>query len=606
MSLNNENPSLEIKKIIEQTIKAIIKNGKQFEKKLLKESEQNKRLSFMNKESPYNKYYKFKLEEEINKEKDENLKEIYRSIDIVSDIFKNIYPSIPITESQDTIIKTTAQYACIKGEEFLNQLQKIENNNNDFNFLKPTSKLFPYFMEIMKSYVNIYNPKKELFIKLKSYSDLNNDDSIEKSIIFSRAEYKFGFEKQKEDDLKKKDEIEKRNNEEMKLINWSVFTVVEVIDINNDQFIDNPPEIRSDELNSSLYNKELLYIRNENEGDENKFYINKEEEEVSNDKTYSKDDEEEKKERENKGKEGKPKKEIKIIKDIDMEMLMKKRMLMNNKISKEKYQCPICKVYIEEDFFEDHLKIELLNPKWKEIKDEIKKRKSQLTLNSSIEIANYLKEYEEHREKEEEKEKNKEIIPPQIIYDGYAPNISRITAKNTMIALQNKKQVDQNKRLNNLNIHNEINEYEKKEYESEIKDEKVIFLSNLGVSTINTFNSNANVNKNDDTSKKEEKFEKIEEKENAFSDIIKNNIPVKVDIEFPDKRLISLTINSNILVLDLMKNLIKLNNSSECDLNILKFDIVYFFNNKTIHLDPYQRLFKYDLKDGVKLSICLK
>lgn len=63
-------------------------------------------------------------------------------------------------------MKLTAQFAARNGRQFINQLAQRESRNYQFDFLRPSHSLFPFFTELVKQYTKVLAPPKDLKVKL--------------------------------------------------------------------------------------------------------------------------------------------------------------------------------------------------------------------------------------------------------------------------------------------------------------------------------------------------------------------------------------------------------------------------------------------------------
>jgi len=125
-------------------------------------------------------------------------------------------------------------------------------------------------------------------------------------------------------------------------------------------------------------------------------------------------------------------------------------------------KCPLCKQNVSINEWSEHLRIELLDPKWREIKQEMMDRKMEISLAPSEDVMTYLNNFSKYRPdlfgdvqdevclkllfyflliykvKMEEKKKS-ENQKQNIKYEGYGLNITRTTANFAMMGRQMKK-----------------------------------------------------------------------------------------------------------------------------------------------------------------------
>ena len=550
-------PSKELKKIIEETIKLVAKNGIIFENKLISDAYRtnNPKLCFLKEENQYNSFYKENLEEYkklIITQKEESIKQ---SLDNCKDLFKLSYPQSISTE-QDEIIKLTTQFIANNGQEFLNIIQKREVNNPLYNFLKPTNKYFPYFTDLLRSYMNSIIIKNDLKNKLTIYSALKKDiinidyylknkESLkntnfltENNIILKRAKEQFLKEKALNDIKIEKEKKEKEDKEKIALINWDNFIVVETIKLNDDNYITDTTSIEQSIINQNINN------------------INKKDE------------------------------KIKIVKNFNSNNTL----TINSQTSTIK--CPICKLEINENDYDHHIKIELLDPKWKEVKDEINKRKQMNTHTNNLDMITYLNEFVSSITKEDSsnilttnnESKSNSQVNQESSWDGFAPNITRTTANLAMIVNQNKKNYEENKKIEEAQKIDLMNVYEKNNFQQNKEFDSILLLSNLGES-----------NKLESTP-----INKIEAITNNKND---NNMisakPLSIILQLSDQKSINLNIIQNITVLELKKNILRIYPNIGFSVNelnlIIKDGHITLLNNEI--------LAKYELNEGATIEV---
>ena len=120
----------------------------------------------------------------------------------------------------------------------------------------------------------------------------------------------------------------------------------------------------------------------------------------------------------------------------------------------------LCKLSIKPNKIEEHLKIELLDTKWKSIQQVINKNQEQTNLAGTGDLLIYLDEFSKSRpdlfgevddikklEKKRKEEKEKNI--DHATFNGYAPTMSRTTANNNMIKIQNIRHIEESKKPKN-------------------------------------------------------------------------------------------------------------------------------------------------------------
>lgn len=387
-----------------------------------------------------------------------------------------------ITEKQDDILKMTALFVAKNGQNFLNIIQKNESNNSLFNFLNPSNNLFPYFKEILKGYKNIsnlnslwqnkldvYSKVSELNFHTEKLSELNLKERIEyiksgkwngfsdSNPILLKARDTFIIEKQK---LEKEKEEKTVKNIENKLISsvcWNNFSIVELIDYDVEER--KIKIVKSETINNKEVNKKNeinLSCNKITNNHHNTFDIEK----IENEENYNLID---------RIKNNKTPNLIVLSADQHLEKLKQ----MNKKIIISMVNCVFCNRKIPENEYQEHLKIELLDPKWKDVINEINKRKDEKTFNDGDSMVRYLREFKNGRPDLFENSSKDEVV-----WDGVAAHLSRMTAS---IAMNN----THNKKLLEENIKNEL-----------IKEQKLreIMMLNKDLENSSNFDENSEVN----------------------------------------------------------------------------------------------------------------
>ena len=64
-------------------------------------------------------------------------------------------------------MKLTALFTARRGRQFLAALSTREGRNYQFDFLRPTHSLFPYFNRLVDQYTKIIHPARETLEQLK-------------------------------------------------------------------------------------------------------------------------------------------------------------------------------------------------------------------------------------------------------------------------------------------------------------------------------------------------------------------------------------------------------------------------------------------------------
>lgn len=399
------------------------------------------------------------------------------------DQFSISHPNIQSLDMD--IIKITAQFVARNGQKFLSELSERESKNPQFNFLKPQHNLFGYFTYLVGSYSKILSDKKEKIKKLVQYSN-------DKEIILKEANNRVLYEKklkkmQKSKKFNETDFMTEEEKKKMQVINWYDFVVVDVIDFDDEENQKEEEEKEQIETNQAIKEKEQAEEEKPIKNEENDDIIvdnispiitplqvipppekptiynekqNNQENEISENngiiQERSNKDESNKKLNDNENI-NIPNPNIKIVKNY---IRQPHKATISQKESSE-IKCPLCKASVPEDDFQEHIRIELLDPKWKEVQKEISSRQDSTTLASTSEFLTYLGNFSKSRPDlfgdiddihnfEQKKKLEPSQVPSHQIWNGYNPYMSRTTANITMFKQQNKKHLEESKKAQQM------------------------------------------------------------------------------------------------------------------------------------------------------------
>ena len=365
--------------------------------------------------------------------------------------------SVPVPNISGTeldIIKISAQFVAKNGQKFLSDLIKREKDNPQFDFMKPQHTLFGYFTFLVGCYAKILNNKNEIITKIEKYA--TNADEILKTgnkiYLYEKKLSKIPRGKR----FSQEDLLSEKEKEKMKQIDWYDFVLVETIN-----FSDNEEEEEKEEQklnndnknNNEIIRKENLYNNNIYINANNISNNNNEDDNIKNGENMiliNEGNNNNNNEQEIIYKDGK-----KIIKNYIRE---KKNPFLDKGVDDiNEVKCPLCKLSIKPNKIEEHLKIELLDPKWKSIQEMINKNQEQTNLANTGDLLIYLDDFSKSRpdlfgdvddikilekKRKEEKEKNND----HQMFTGYAPTMTRTTANNNMIKIQNIRHIEESKK----------------------------------------------------------------------------------------------------------------------------------------------------------------
>ncbi|CAI2172378.1 10823_t:CDS:2 [Funneliformis geosporum] len=442
-------PPPDIRNIVDKTAIFVARNGVQFEERIRENEKHNAKFSFLNPNDPYHAYYQYKIAEtkEGKVPKKVEAKEIVQEVKDVlpppkippkEPPFFEFMTDMPAISAQDLdILKLTAQFVARNGRQFMTALSQREQRNYQFDFLRPNHSLFNYFTKLVEQYTKVLIPPKNLNEKLR----YNVDNKYQ---ILDRVMQRVEYAAYQEEERKKAEEKEDQERIAYASIDWHDFVIVETVEFTEaDETIDLPPPMSIMELeNMTLAQKKMALVNlAESQPDEKAGEIDME----MDDDVDMEDDDAEKEDQEQDTTpavmEIKPpdaSAPMKIVKDYTP-----KAYALKTSVDRPTVICPRCKQVIPVDEMDDHVRIELLDPKWREQKlaAELKKKESNL-LQEGTDVAKNLKAFSGYRsdifgneETEigrkigEEEEKKKRIEKEKVVWDGHTASINMATQR---------------------------------------------------------------------------------------------------------------------------------------------------------------------------------
>eukprot|EP01083_Nonionella_stella_P033176 90824_1 len=346
-----------------------------------------------------------------------------------------------ISSYEIDVIKLVAQFTAVHGKSFIRDLQRGEPENETFGFLSPMHPRFQYFQRLIDAYCSIIDEFDEYrdnkrHNRKRDRSGLNLDRDKLWNEVIGHAEWT-NREREKEAKYLKDEENERRANA---LIDWQDFTVLDTVDFDGEEDGNQshlvPPGHSIEEIDA------ILESTMDVEADINDVVLAHDEEEDM-DISQSEDEDEEMDakqgekesimipiEMESEASElhrkqvAKAKMTVKMKslpmpapkgviissdldivptakmeteQDIELRLKLEKILTDSRNEQFENQQCPICNEYINIKHLSQHIRIELLDPKWKEQKESLKLKLSQTTLASNAQISENLIKFNKHQ-----------------------------------------------------------------------------------------------------------------------------------------------------------------------------------------------------------------
>lgn len=463
-------PPPDIRSIVDKTAQFVAKNGPDFERRIMSNNAGNAKFNFLNPVDPYHAYYQHRLSEWRNQVQQAPASADGDATDaapatadgnesVALEIAAKPDPSAPfrpvhrvleppeaeqytvrlpegITGEELDIIKLTAQFVARNGKDFLANLSKREGNNAQFYFLRPTHSMFMFFTSLADAYSKVLMPPKGLTDKLRrSVTDMTT--------VLERCLHRLEWDRSQEQARQKaEDEIEQERMQ-MAMIDWHDFVVVETIEFADDEEEELPPPMTLDEVvrrsKTSGMEEDIPQAEPGKEAD-----MEMDEEEVQlvregmKAASLEENDDEKKSERKTVTDESDP--PMRIVKNWKRP---EERILADRDPTKFVVS-PITGELIPINEMAEHMRISLIDPKYKEQKERMMAKIRDTTLAQDDEISRNIvglartrpdifgtTEEEVSNAVKAEIEKKKDEQPKQVIWDGHSGSIGR-TANQAM------------------------------------------------------------------------------------------------------------------------------------------------------------------------------
>ncbi|XP_074592047.1 putative splicing factor 3A subunit 1 [Curcuma longa] len=489
-------PPPDVRMIIDKTATFVAKNGPEFEKRILAHNAGNNKFNFLTSSDPYHAYYQHKVSEQralaqsapqlptgdasqatdsaplpsdgsiaptsATAPSDEAAAKVDPAAQFRIPPKKVLEPPeaeqytvrLPegITGEELDIIKLTAQFVARNGKNFLTNLSNREMSNPQFHFLKPTHSMFTFFTTLTDAYSKVLMPPTGLTEKLhKSIRD--------RTAVLERCLHRLEWERSQEQARQKaEDEIEQERMQ-MAMIDWHDFVVVETIEFADDEEEELPVPMTLDQVirrskMSALDEEEPMQIAEP--GKEMEMEMDEEEVQLVEEGMRAARLEEngmDEKRSEVKAPSDEPEPPMRIVKNWKRpeERIHAERDPTNFVIS------PITNELIPINEMAEHMRISLIDPKYKEQKERMMAKIRETTLAPDDEISKNIvglartrpdifgtTEEEVSNAVKAEIEKKKDEQPKQVIWDGHSGSIGRTATQALSQGATGEEQTDAN------------------------------------------------------------------------------------------------------------------------------------------------------------------
>ncbi|EKM55687.1 uncharacterized protein PHACADRAFT_256487 [Phanerochaete carnosa HHB-10118-sp] len=353
-------------------------------------------------------------------------------------------------------MKLTALFTARRGRNFLATLSQREGRNYQFDFLRPTHSLFGCFNRLVDQYSRVLHPQKEMMEQLK---ERTKEGARWKDLEIARKRAR--WEQVKRERQKKREDDKEAERIAFAEIDWHDYAVVQTIEFTvADAASELPPPMSVQEVeNMTLAQKRMAAMIMETTAEEIEaqrarqaeaeaaaaaavggagLAANGGEDEEMMEESDDEDKEvQERKKREEEERQRELERARAIQASAEAGGPMKIRTDYVPKLGKRGNEkmttCTICGQQVAVDELQEHMRIELLDPRWKSQRDVLEARKAQASeLQRGANVVSSLKnlartrvdifgaeEDEARRKQEEEEERLKRREREKVIWDGH-------------------------------------------------------------------------------------------------------------------------------------------------------------------------------------------
>lgn len=257
-------PPRDLRSIVEKTAGYVARNGQVFEQRIREKEKHNPKFSFLNSADPYYPYYAWRLDE-IRAGRGTLLAAGRAPATPAAPVAEGpkeppefkFSARMPNISAQDLdIVRLTALFAAKHGRSFLTPLSQREARNFQFDFLRPNHSMYQYFSRLVDQYTLLMQPNGG-----PSMEELEKNVR-EKFHILEKATERAQWSKHQEKQRVMKEEEEDAERLAFAQIDWHDFVVVETVVFTeaDDQTDLPPPTSLSDLQYASMEQRNMMSL----------------------------------------------------------------------------------------------------------------------------------------------------------------------------------------------------------------------------------------------------------------------------------------------------------------------------------------------------------
>ncbi|KAK4697891.1 splicing factor 3A subunit 1, partial [Lecanoromycetidae sp. Uapishka_2] len=267
-------PPKDIRAIVEKTAGYVARNGPAFEDRIREKERHNPKFSFLSANDAYHPFYVWRLEEvregrgtavSAGRVGEAPLQEPEKPKGPAAPPDFHFSARMPNISAQDLdVVRLTALFVAKNGRSFMTTLSQKETRNYQFDFLRPQHSLYQFFSRLVDQYTLLLQSASADGEKAKRARMRDLEQNAEdKFNILGRAKQRAEWVKYQEAQRQKKEEEAKKEKLEYAQIDWHDFVVVETVlfEEADDQADLPPPTSLNDLQSASLEQKAAMSLQ---------------------------------------------------------------------------------------------------------------------------------------------------------------------------------------------------------------------------------------------------------------------------------------------------------------------------------------------------------
>ena len=263
-------PPKDIRAIIEKTAGYVARNGTVFEDRIRDKEQSNPKFSFLTPQDAYSPFYQWRLSE-VRSGRGTAVSAGRADAALIPEKPKGPEPPpdfhfsarMPNISAQDLeVIRLTALHVARKGKSWMTALSQREARNFQFDFLRPQHSLYNFFQRLVDQYTLLLQTGPEGQKAEQARISALQANVQDKFRILNLAKKRAEYIKYQDTQKQKKEEAEEAERISYAQIDWHDFSVVETVMFTEvDDQADFPPPTSLNELQSiSLEQKAMMSL----------------------------------------------------------------------------------------------------------------------------------------------------------------------------------------------------------------------------------------------------------------------------------------------------------------------------------------------------------